>query len=138
MHWGPAVYYSQPVWVHCEGTARDFFIAKTHHYQYTIQGTAKIYDASGQNLIDERPFSAIIKFKDSTNTWGWPPTVWPGFFFGYVESFYANWIISGVYDYTATCKDGYWTVTTVVHTSPPIRGGMFPDEPPYEGYFPPP
>ena len=35
MHWGPAVYYGEDVYVHYEGTGRDFFIAKKHYYHYT-------------------------------------------------------------------------------------------------------
>ena len=141
LHWGPAIYYGQPVWVHYEEIAHDFFIAKKNYYHYTIQGSARVYSDEGLvNLIDERPFSAIIKFKDSQNTkgWIWHPRVWPGYFWGYVESFYMNWVIPGVYDATAKCKDGHWTATIVVHTAPPIRSGTFPDEPPHKGYFPPP
>jgi hypothetical protein len=144
MHWGPAVYYGEDVLVIYEATGRDFYIAKKHYYHYTTQGSAKVYDdplhievipgywiwtlGPDSDLIDERPFSGVMKFKDPQhcNGWTWPPEVWPGWFEVPVEYFYVNWVIAGVYDFTATCKDGDWTVTTVAHTSPPTRGGYLP------------
>lgn len=139
MHWGPAVYYGVPVVVYYEGTGCDFFIEKKNYYQYKMQGTAKVYNdfiwdvtlgmyvpAPGSAPIDERPFSTVLKFMDPTFCQGFPfyysPIVWPMWSEVPVEYFYVNWVIAGVYDFTATCKDGDWTVALVAHTSPPTRG----------------
>jgi hypothetical protein len=141
MHWGPAVYYGEPVLIIYEGTGRDFFIDKKSYYQYKMQGSAKVYDepiwdqdaqkwtlGPESELIDERPFSTVLKFKDPVFCQGFPlycdPPVWPLFAPFPVEYFYVNWVIAGVYDFTATCKDGDWTVDIVAHTSPPTRGGI--------------
>jgi hypothetical protein len=146
LHWGPAVYYEQPVLIHYEGPARVFFNTKNHYSNYRFRGTAKVYEAvEGQNgpvpgnLLDERPFSATITFRDSQNSWGWFPRVWPiPIMMGYVESFSMNWTIGGVYDYTAKCKDGHWTVELLAHTSPPVRGGAYPGDPTFELVVPEP
>lgn len=148
MHWGPATYYGQPVLVHYTGPARAFFISRIHYFHYRTHGVAKVYEvnyydpenpaAGAGNLIDERPFWCTLNYRDSQNDWGWPTRVWPGFAFGYVEFFYCKLTICGVYDFKATCWHGHWRVKSVAHTTPRIKGGMFPDEPPYKGYFPPP
>jgi hypothetical protein len=131
-HRGLAIYYEQPVLVNYVVEGRDFFISEKNYYNLQMWGTAKVYDLAG-NLIDERLFKGKITFGDPQNTWGWPPRGWPYEYVYYqYEQFDMNWIMPGLYRADLTCKDGHWIIAFVVHTSPPVRGGMFADEPPWE------
>lgn len=135
--WGPAVYYGQPVIVNYILEGRDFSISKNSYYSLQLHGTVKVYEALSETepgaLLDERLYKGKITFRDSKNTDGWPPRGWPmGYSMYQYEQFNMNWTIPGVYRSDITCKNGHWTIAFVVHTAPPVRGGMFPDEPPFE------
>jgi hypothetical protein len=140
-HWGPALYYEKPVLVNYTVEGRDFFISKGNYHNLQLRGTAKVYEALGAGneaepgeLMDESLFKVKITFRDPQNTWGWPPRGWwPVSYIMYrYEQFDMNWTIPGVYRADITCKDGHWTIAFVVHTAPPVTGGMFPNSAPWE------
>jgi hypothetical protein len=140
-HWGLAVYYGEPVIVNYLLQGRDFFHDNEGLYNLQIHGTAKIYEASGVGdgavpgeLLDEQQVRIKVAFRDPVNTWGSPPRGWwPTEYYLYqYEQFDINWTIPGVYRGEVTCKDGHWAFSFLAHTSPPVRGGMSPNSPPYE------
>jgi hypothetical protein len=127
-YWGPAIYYEQVVTIVYEGTNKNDF--KDGHFNLVIVGTATVYAGIGTSgeVLDKRPFKNIETWYEPDNTWGWPVS----YYSSGVKHLKYKWEIAGVYSFDIICQDGYWTIWSTAHTSPPTTGGYFPNTPPIE------